>query len=158
MGGTGCRAPSGLIPFSTVTQGVALGWRVCAPLVLRSVRCEGCIAGSSPTTMASASALPAASRMMCSSCGRFTGLEFANDGEALRFGEYPAERTRLAKARGALVGRFHEREQLIEGAGDKELPFEQSGPGSGGTGFQPADDVCARFVHECGLASQFSPR
>ena len=27
------------MPFPAVTQGVALGWRVCAPLVLRSVRC-----------------------------------------------------------------------------------------------------------------------
>src|SRR4051812_40125632 len=106
-------------------------------------------------TISVVSAFPAAARMMCSSCGRFTCLELANDAEALLWREDAAERRRLPKASGTLVGGFQEPEQLADGRVQQGLPFEQIEPGAGRTGLQPARHVGARLLHECRLRSQF---
>ena len=107
------------------------------------------------TTRSVVSALPAAARMRCSSCGRFTSVKFANDREPLLGSEDAAEGTRLPQAGGAFVGRFEEREQLVEWAGEHALPFEQVGPGAWRNGFQPAGEIAAGLLGQRRLAPQF---
>src|SRR5712672_506975 len=100
------------------------------------------------TTMSSASALPAAARMMCSSCGRVTGLKVAQNPPALLGGEDSRKRAGLAEPHGAFLPRCENGEQFVERATEKFLPFEKCGARAFGAVPQPPFEIAARVLDE----------
>src|ERR1700731_2534263 len=107
------------------------------------------------TTMSVVSVLAAAARMMCSSCARFTGVEFAqNEISFLRCND-AAGRTRLPEPRGVLIGGFELSKERLSGPFHEPLPFEQNWSDASRAGGQPSSEICLSLADQIGVRANF---